>query len=681
MFRKLCRWIALLSFTAGMACAQNFLLGVNYSEFIPTRPITIALTAMTTATDSQGDIYLLFFGSTSQQPQAYYVEKLSSAGDSVVYLNAVAFAVIGMAVDPSGNLYLAGQNFVEKFGADGATSVYKTSLGQNVTVYGLAVDSMGRAYIIGVTPGNGIQTTPGALQQTPPSTTAGSNAFVVRLNSSGAVDYATYLGGSSQALPLSIAVDASGSAFVAGSALSPSFPTTPGAYLSAPASSNFTSASFLARLSPEGSSLIYSTFTGGSFVNAVALDASDHAVVLFSATGGYAALRFNAEGTAVIFSKFLPGSVSGGSVVFAGLAEDQSGNTYLALPTVANYTVKNSLASCDANGSAVLTVLDDSGNVLQSTYISGSNGGYYVDTPTLLGLGANSSVYVVGFPNPSYVPTRQLAGSSSGNFLFLASFSQNPNAQTVQLACVGNAGSYDSSAIVGGEIVSLFGEGLGPSVGTQSQVSSETGFPKQLANVEVTFNGTPGPLLYVQDGQINAIAPWSLQTGQTVQICVVYQSVTTNCLSRNAAESHPGVFTVDGYNAAAINQDGTLNSPATPAQVGSIVSIFATGLGALDPQPRDGAIVVPPLPSESLPIRMYWLSPTGFIGSIPVGLEINYAGPAPYEVAGVSQINFVVQDTVQNGVEYGLFLSSGGTGYGGFGGGPQSPVFQVYVAQ
>jgi uncharacterized protein (TIGR03437 family) len=680
IFRKLSRSIALVSCTAAIACGQNFLLGVNYSEFIPTGSITTMSTPVATATDSQGAIYLSLFGITDRPApgQGNYIMKLTPSGNSVVYQNLLAFTVYGMAVDASGNVYLAGQNFVEEFGTDGATSVYKTSVGQNVTITGLAVDAAGRVYVTGVTPGNGIQATPGALQQTPPSTTAdGSNAFVVRLKPSGAVDYATYLGGSSQAILSSIAVDASGSAFVAGSALSPTFPTTPGAYLSASGIPNSTLSSFLVRLSPDGSSLIYSTFTstftGVNFGGPVALDSSDHAVVLLNVAGGTSVLRFNPEGTAVMFSKFLPGSVTG------GLTEDGSGNTYLALPAVANYPVKNSLGSCDSNGSSVLTVLDGSGNVLQSTYIPGSTGGYNSSTPAAVGLGANSTVYVVEFPNPSYTPTRQLAGSS-GKLLFLSSFSQNSHVQGVQLACVGNAGSYDSAAIAGGEIVSLFGQGLGPAAGTQPQVNAGTGFPKQLANVQVTFNGIPGPLLYVQDGQINAIAPWSLQTGQTVQICAVYQSATTNCLSRSVAEAHPGVFTLDGH-AVAINQDGTLNSAANPAQVGSIVSIFATGLGALDPLPQDGAIAGLPLPTETLPIRMFWLSPTGFIGSIPVGIEIKYAGPAPYEVAGVSQINFVVQDTFRNGVEYGLFLSAGGTGYDGFGGGPESSGFQVYVAQ
>jgi uncharacterized protein (TIGR03437 family) len=175
----------------------------------------------------------------------------------------------------------------------------------------------------------------------------------------------------------------------------------------------------------------------------------------------------------------------------------------------------------------------------------------------------------------------------------------------------------------------------------------------------------------VQDSQINAIAPWSLKTGQTVQICVVYQSAMTNCLSRTVAKAHPGAFTVDGYYAAAVNQDGTVNSAANPAQLGSVVSIFATGLGPLYPQPQDGAVVGFPLPTETLPIGIFGNVPTATFGLMPQPLAIQYAGPAPYQVAGVSQINFVVGG-------YSFWLTAGGDGDGG---GPSSAEFQVYVAQ
>jgi len=59
-------------------------------------------------------------------------------------------------------------------------------------------------------------------------------------------------------------------------------------------------------------------------------------------------------------------------------------------------------------------------------------------------------------------------------------------------------------AISPGQIMSLFGGGLGPATGTGPPVTIKSGFPTQLANVEVTFNGIPGALLYVQDSQINA---------------------------------------------------------------------------------------------------------------------------------------------------------------------------------
>jgi hypothetical protein len=322
---------------------------------------------------------------------------------------------------------------------------------------------------------------------------------VVRLKPQGAIDYATYLGGSSQAWSDGIAVDALGAAFIIGAANSAKFPVTPGAYLAASGIPNFSASSFLARLSPDGSALIYSTFTDaqGDHDAAVAVDSADNAVVLLSnaAGTGSGVLRFNPQGTVRLFSKSLPASDP------AGLALDAAGNAYLASFTGANYPVKNSLAACDSNGSSALTVLDGNGNVLQSTYIPGSSG--YTNTTPAVGLGVDSTVYVVGSPTASSTPTQQLAGSQPGlGLLFLTSFSQDAIAQVVQLACIGNAASYDSTGIAGGEMVSLFGQGLGPANGAQPQVDAHTGFPKQLDGVAVTFDGTPGPLLYAQDGQV-----------------------------------------------------------------------------------------------------------------------------------------------------------------------------------
>ena len=71
------------------------------------------------------------------------------AGDRVVYQNMLAFQASVMAVDPAGNVYLAGNNFVQKLNTDGATVLYTTRIGRNVTLTGLAADAGGRAYVTG----------------------------------------------------------------------------------------------------------------------------------------------------------------------------------------------------------------------------------------------------------------------------------------------------------------------------------------------------------------------------------------------------------------------------------------------------------------------------------------------------------------------------------------------------
>src|ERR1017187_8537999 len=112
----------------------------------------------------------------------------------------------------------------------------------------------------------------------------------------------------------------------------------------------------------------------------------------------------------------------------------------------------------------------------------------------------------------------------------------------------------------------------------------------------------------------------------------------SNCLARTAVAADPGVFTVDGYYAAALNQDGSFNSASNPAQVGSTVTVFATGLGAINPPQPDGAIVGVPLPANVLPVEMFWYQGPTLIELIPMYLAINYAGPAPggLKVFGIS---------------------------------------------
>jgi len=626
-------WLGLLSATTATAAAQSFQLGFDYSERIPTGPL-IGANMVTTAMDQQGAVYILANGSVNQEPAAgtCYLVKLSAAG-SVVYQTTFAFYAAALAVDPAGNAYVAGGDKVAKVSA-GGTTIYQTIVaGAGLLPGAITVDNTGRAYITGTVPAGYLKATPGAFQQFPPFAPGFDDGFVARLTSSGAIDYATYLGVSSFN---GIAVDPSGTAFVIGKPYT-NFPTTPGAYLASG------QGAILARLSADGSELIYATYTEDGPACCIAVDSAGDAVVALQYQPGLSSVvtRFNPQGTSVLFSTVLPGTLFP-----AGVSVDGAGNTYVTSGYVAhNYPARNSLASCTAH-SAALTVLDAKGNVLQATYIPGL---YGTGSNTMaIGFGPNSTVSIVGILDPAYTPEQQLAGSSSG-LLLLTRFSPNAQAQVTQLACVANAANYTSTTdmgIAGGELVALFGQGLGPTVGAQPQVSAQTGFPTQLAGVQVTFNGTPGPLLYVQDGQINAIAPWALQTGQTVEICAVYNDAQTNCIARTVVDADPGVFTVNGTYAIAVNQDGTANSASNPAKSGSIVTIFATGLGAISPPQPDGFIVGFPLPANVLPASVYYpgLPSEPFVPpflSTPIAEVVDYAGPAPFQVAGISQINFV----------------------------------------
>ncbi len=323
-------------------------------------------------------------------------------------------------------------------------------------------------------------------------------------------------------MPTGIAVDNSGDAFVTGNDFLGGYPTTPGVYLSS-------GAVYLTRLNSSGTGLVYSTYTPGTAACCVAVDSADNATVAAQGNTGadFLVVRFNAQGAGLIFSQDLPGSS-----LPAAVALDGAGNSYVVLssglkngliepPVAANFRAKDSVTPCSAGMNSALAVLDPSGNLLQATYIPSTKVGFAGYQPAMT-VSANSTVDVLDVA----------LTTANGTSLALIQFSPNPNAQTVQLACVGNAANYDSTAISGGELVSLFGQGLGPAAGAQPTVTMQTGFPSELAGVQVTFNGTSGPLVYAQDGQINAIAPWSLTSGQKVDVCVNYNGATTNCITR-----------------------------------------------------------------------------------------------------------------------------------------------------
>ena len=222
-----------------------------------------------------------------------------------------------------------------------AQLVYSTYLGGSATESGtgIAVDGAGNAYVAGNTNSNNFPTTVGSFQ---PSPGGGLNdAYVVKLDptATGAASliYSTYLGGSGDDQGADIAVNSSGNAYVTGLTGSSNFPTAN------PLDSSLggVTDAFVAKLNNTGSTLVYSTYLGGSGDDRgadIAVNSSDNAYVtgltgssnfptanpLDSSLGGVTdafVAKLNNTGSTLVYSTYLGGSGDdrgGGIAVDAG---------------------------------------------------------------------------------------------------------------------------------------------------------------------------------------------------------------------------------------------------------------------------------------------------------------------------------------------------------------------------
>lgn len=159
--------------------------------------------------------------------------------------------------------------------------------------------------------------------------------------------------------------------------------------------------------------------------------------------------------------------------------------------------------------------------------------------------------------------------------------------------------------------------------------------------MSVTVNGLATPLIYTSAGQAAAIVPYATAQGMA-EVAVSYQGQTAAASVLIQAAS-PGVFTANASGrgqAAALNQDGTLNSAAAPAHAGDIVVLYLTGEGQTMPAGVDGTLAAPPLPA---PIASVMATVGGLLA------QVKYAGGAPGEVAGLMQLNIQLPAGVSTG--------------------------------
>jgi uncharacterized repeat protein (TIGR01451 family) len=297
---------------------------------------------------------------------------------------------------------------------------YSTYLGGSGTesLPAIAVDGSGNAYVTGQTVSTNFPITPGAFQ--PTFIGASSLAFVTKLNAEGtALVYSTYLGGSSLDSGVDIAVDGSGSAYVTGLTLSTNFPVTSGAFQTTIGGGRD---SFVTKLSIDGTSLVYSTYLGGSSSdtgNAIVVDGSGNAYVTGSTSssnypvtsgvfqtaqggnGDVFVTKLNAAGSALMYSTYLGGS---GSDEGFAITIDGSGNAFVTGRTSStNFPTTPGAFQITLGGSpdAFITKFNAIGtSLVYSTYL-GSSGN---DDGEGIGIDSSGNAYVAGKTNSTDFP-------------------------------------------------------------------------------------------------------------------------------------------------------------------------------------------------------------------------------------------------------------------------------------
>ena len=343
-----------------------------------------------------------------------------------------------LAVSANGNVYVAGYTdssdfpgtvgysldlagsvdiFVTKFAVSGKDLIYSTYIGGkgNDIAYGIALNG-GRAYITGYTTSSDFPVS-NAYDDKIGGT---RDAFVIKLGSSGTdLEYSTFLGGKTTDEGMDIAVDGQGSAYVTGDTNSSDFPlVTP---LDATQAGQ---EAFVTKLSPDGKSLVYSTFLGGGgedYGYGIALNGQGAAFVTgstissnfpvknaydktYNGKGDAFVTRLSQTGKSLTYSTYLGGSSSD---VGNGIAVGGSGAAYVTGQTASsNFPIKSAYDKTLGGKDAFVTKLSADGKSLgYSTFLGGAK----EDAGAGIAVSADGTASVTGYTMSSDFPC--LAGT------------------------------------------------------------------------------------------------------------------------------------------------------------------------------------------------------------------------------------------------------------------------------
>ncbi|MCC7431487.1 hypothetical protein IT568_11630, partial [bacterium] len=367
--------------------------------------------------------------------------------------------------------------------------------------------------------------------------------------------YSTFIGGTLWDEGNSIALNEAGNAFVCGEAYSTEFPTTSGAF---DVSQNGDYDAFVLKLNPSGTSLVYSTFLGGSqsdkafsvyvndsgnaFVSGMSRDGFPTTLGAYDTVQNYGdgfITKLNSTGNALLFSTVIGGTwMDFYSYEINCLDLDGSQNVYLTGATISGDYPVTAGAFTTSNGSAVLTKLNSTGASLgYSSYFGGV--GIY-DEPWSVAVSTGGNAFISGYTNSSDFPVTsgvfQTSFNGGSSSIFVTKFNTSGSALDYS-TYFGGAGSEE------GKSIAINSDGNALITGT----FHSTGFPTTAGAYDTSFSGW-----------VDAFVTKFSSNATSLIFSTIIGGSSYDWLYNIALDNENNIFVAGGT-----NYDGGINYPTT----------------------------------------------------------------------------------------------------------------------
>jgi uncharacterized protein (TIGR03437 family) len=261
-----------------------------------------------------------------------------------------------------------------------------------------------------------------------------------------------------------------------------------------------------------------------------------------------------------------------------------------------------------------------------------------------------------------YTGTVTVAGSGTATGTTTINVSLTVTAPLPTVTKLTNAASFSSGSISPGEIITLFGTGIGPTPAVGLTLNSSGGVSTSIGGVQVTVNGFNCPMVFASATQVSAVVPYEIAGFAGADVLVKFVGQSSNAIHVNVSTTAPGVFTANSSGSgpgAILNSNNSVNSPSNPAARGDTVVVYLTGEGQTSPAGVTGKVTTvsstPPLTPAPLLAVSVLIGPPG--AQQPA--NFSFAGEAPGIVSGALQLNVQIPTTVAAG-DQPIVVSIGG---------------------